>query len=592
MKFILQEDKFILAENIKFLLEERFILTEATALELAQKWTTQLVKTFDNVEASLKKYIEYADISKAKSKTQRRNTELAAKVKEATDDFEILLRQPASEINANITDIKEILKKCTTALEEIEPTVEATSENQTALLSLKKIINSLNSLYNLTSWSDTHIKKLKQLVEQFTTLVKTILDTSAIKAESTEIQKFKENCEKALELLNSLKNKLPTDFTSFEEADLVEYQENVKQALDVTNLKSATTLNKGLVIASFTRYQQQVEAIISKYTQLLESTIFTLQTDEEEKKARAGEMSVTSDQKDWKSKLAGAVNKDNVIKEFIYTTWKTKADAVLKIKEPLLAECESYGFGIEGDTKNPFIQFISDVYLKYINSFTPEKYNIIHNLVANGRLTGKDLSGDGDMGKGNLVFCKALYELDAKVIKLYLTKQYNLLRAAKKPDTFNYNSEMAFNILYNLTEVMTGEQTKDSTDKPLRAMTDIEQLEAKWTGQISDTAESETGKKKIANNAELIRQINTTENAIKVLAAIAIKFSSNDKIVAATQSCKEAKELMSKTTTLEDIQKLVASVERLYKIESINATQALSLIKSILESDQFTLTME
>ena len=49
---------------------------------------------------------------------------------------------------------------------------------------------------------------------------------------------------------------------------------------------------------------------------------------------------------------------------------------------------------------------------------------------------------------------------------------------------------------------------------------------------------------------------------------------------------------MSKTTTLEDIQKLVASVERLYKIESINATQALSLIKSILESDQFTLTME
>ena len=111
-------------------------------------------------------------------------------------------------------------------------------------------------------------------------------------------------------------------------------------------------------------------------------------------------------------------------------------------------------------------------------------------------------------------------------------------------------------------------------------MNEVEQLESKWTGQVSDTAEK-PAKNKIANNAELIKQINTSENAIKVLAALAVKFSSNDKITAAAQSCKEARELMSKTTTLEDIRKLVASVERLYKIESITTSQALSLIKSI-----------
>jgi hypothetical protein len=47
---------------------------------------------------------------------------------------------------------------------------------------------------------------------------------------------------------------------------------------------------------------------------------------------------------------------------------------------------------------------------------------------------------------------------------------------------------------------------------------------------------------------------------------------------------------MAKATTLEDTQKLVAKVERLYKIPNITKTQALALIKSILESDQFSLT--
>ena len=90
----------------------------------------------------------------------------------------------------------------------------------------------------------------------------------------------------------------------------------------------------------------------------------------------------------------------------------------------------------------------------------------------------------------------------------------------------------------------------------------------------------------------MLKQISSTDNAIKVLAALAIKFSSKDTLVAAVQSCAEAKALMAKTTTVSDILKLVASVERLYKIEHINATQAMSLVKSILEAEQFNLTKE
>jgi hypothetical protein len=82
----------------------------------------------------------------------------------------------------------------------------------------------------------------------------------------------------------------------------------------------------------------------------------------------------------------------------------------------------------------------------------------------------------------------------------------------------------------------------------------------------------------------------TTDDAIDVLVALAVKFSSNDEIIKAVKSCAEVVSRMAKATTLEDTQKLVAKVERLYKIPNITKTQALALIKSILESDQFSLT--
>lgn len=584
--------KFILNENNKFFLEERFILTEATAAELAQKWTIQFLKTFDNTEAVLNKYIEYASISKDKDKAQRQLNTWATKLKDAIEDFEIVLRQPLTDITADLASAKtglgtclEVLGDAITVFEDTKSSITTSTEN---LISLKKVINPLNALYSATTWSAANVTKLKQLIEKVKELGARIFDSSAIETDLANVQKFKEDCTKCLDLLTVLKTKISTstDFTKFSSEDLATYQAEVKRIIDSVHLKEASALNKGIVIANFSLYWKQVQMLIAGYSTI--SNLASLNP----KSMNIDLDAASTDQKDWKSKLARAVKKDTVIQEFIYTTWPESASEVLKIKDTLLPECEAYGFETEGEHKNPFISFISEVYLKYKGLITLEKYNAIHNLVADNKLTGKDLTGEGDMSQGNLVFCKALYSLDAKVIKLYIRKQYNLLKAVIKDDRFKTNAELAFNALYSLTEIATGDATKNSASMSLRPMNDIEQLEAKWTGQISDTAEADSNKKKIATNAELIRQINTTENAIKVLVALAIKFSSNDKVVALAQSCKEARELMSKTTTLEAIRKLVASVERLYKIESITATQALSLAKSILESDQFTLTLE
>jgi hypothetical protein len=219
----------------------------------------------------------------------------------------------------------------------------------------------------------------------------------------------------------------------------------------------------------------------------------------------------------------------------------------------------------------------------------PQTYNVIHNLVADNVLSGKDITGTGVMTKGNLVFCKALYRLEPGAIKMYVKKQHNILQAATKPDMFASNAELAFNILYAVSQVQSGRATKFSTEMQLRSIAQIEQLEKKWTGTVSNTAEDSTTKTK---TAELLKQIKDTTAATKLLVALAIKFSSNTKLTALVQAYTETRQLMKQSTTPIELQKLVASVENLYKITNITAAQALSLSKSVVESDQFEFTKE
>lgn len=581
MKFILTENKFTLSENSRIPLEERFLLTEATGAELAQKWTTQFLKTFDTAEAALNDYLRWAATLSTSDTTIERFKTLATQINTATTDFEITLRQPMSEIIRSLAVAKEELRAVIIALINGVSAVDETPENKDALTALKNIITELNTYYSKPTWTALEVKKLKEIIDRFTSLEDPLFDVSALEETIETIEAFKKDCFKCLELITTLKTKLPADFSKFSASDLSTYQHTVKLLIDVIMDDITDTLTRSLTLADFHSYQNQVKTLKAGYFKI--SQLPSLNT----------KIDVTSGgTTDWQAKLAKAIDKSKVIQEFIYTTWPKDAELVLQIKEALLAECEAYGFDQTGLRINPFISFISEAYLtKYRGKLTPAKYNVIHNLVSHHYLTGEDIAGKGVMGYGNVIFCRALYTLDPAVIKLYIKKQYSLLRAAKRPPEYASNAEMTFNIIYNISERITGDATKNSIDMALRPLSDIEQLEASWTGQISDTADDDVTKN-ILPNVELIKQIDTTKNAIDVLVALATKFSSNDKISAAVRSCTEAKKVLTETTTFEEIQKIVASVERLYKLESITASRALSLIKSILESDRFRLTKE
>lgn len=82
MKFILNEHKkFILEE--KFILKEENILTEASVADVAVKWTNYFKSTLDNTRAVLKKYIDFAGISKFSQETKTKFTEVKETIKKA-----------------------------------------------------------------------------------------------------------------------------------------------------------------------------------------------------------------------------------------------------------------------------------------------------------------------------------------------------------------------------------------------------------------------------------------------------------------------------------------------------------------------------
>ena len=590
MKFILQEDKFIL--NEKFLLNERFVLNEDILLE-AQATAKQLVIDLTKLNTLLPELLKYLP-------TGVNAAFVEGSVLEGTT-LDII-----NDIKTGCSNVLELLNKNPSFQETIKKIHEKVLDTEATYSDEEiKVLQPL--CYQIASDGNSVKDRLKSLKnqkgdfgEQLTTL-------------QERLPKLQASIEELYKLIN-LKDGDPEDERPVDDKP---ENEPITYKLNKTNLEleigqtfklEVTSEPKKDISADKIKFESTTPAIVkvakSGLLKAFKAGAATIKVTidkvelncavvvKAKKDKPKKEPIKTTDGIDWKTKLASAIDKDTVIEEFIYTTWPEYAQAqeVIKIKAALLQECEHYGFLTTGEKLNPFITFISTVYLKNDYGVKPELYNVIHNLVASNVLAGKDLASKGEMGHGNLVFCKALYKLDAGAIKLYIKKQHNLLKAAKRPDTFESNAEMAFNILYKVATVVQGKDARNATDMQLRSMAEIEQLEARWIGEVSDTAEEP--KNKVATNAELIKQIDTTEDAINVLIAIAIKFSTSDEITKAVKGCTEAKQRMSKSFTIAETQALVAKVERLYKLTAINASQALKLVKSILESDKFNLTKE
>ena len=461
--------KFILSESKRFLLEERFTLNEdntlleASAEAVAQSWTQKFKATFDTTEAVLKKYIEYAGLTKAASAQQTQLKTLKSKLDPVAQELANTMELPIEDLAADkFATAKAELTNYVQALVEIQKSVNSTAETADTFTLLATKIKALNVLRTrFGQWKPQDSATVKDTLNWVSKNINPILSTASLDANAAGVETFKQLCTECLEALQTFKTELPDQpesFTGFSAEDIKAYCTPIKQLIDTVKLPDPDKLNKGVVVKNLATCQAQAQAIKEIYTQVLQTPVMV-----KAKQETADKIQVESDPKttDWAVKFAEAVNKEAVIEEFIYTTWPKQGSQVLAIKQALLEECTYYGFT---ESENKFLSFINSVYLNQQFSMRPLTYNVIHNLVANNStkiLSPEDLIGKGSLQKGNLIFCKALYALDDNAIKLYLTKQANLLKASPKTDSpFQEAPEMAFNILYKVDTVQRGSQTQ------------------------------------------------------------------------------------------------------------------------------------
>lgn len=662
MKFILQEDKFILTEGTKFLLEERFTLNEGllfeagatlanlkTAIKALSSLFPKVLKateaglsisilggvpvrgTKEQVEKQIKDGCQTTqDLLSKKRNFKELLTKMAEKTKEQGEtkgyskedliSIEPLCNRIEEDMNGVISKFSNLARgngapaDQFNSLYEVLPRLNANIEKLYGLvdkpvdekqpykykLTKEELTLKIGETYDLNSLVEVTPRKDIVPTFEFAATIATIDDKNVLTAETAGSGELKIKVDDQeftcrVTITEATQYSLKPEKFELHPGDtlLLDIQANPKQDTPIkatfvsedTKIATVDTEGKITAVAEGTTI---IKATVADQTLTCDLTVTA-----EENAGEEIDTQTTADI-DWKTKLASAVNKEAVIEEFIYTTWPEKAEEVIKIKAALLQECTSYGFLLTGPAANPFLDFISSVYLDAAYTIRPLTYNVLHNLVANDVLKLEDLTGNGEMQGGNLIFCKALYKLEDGAIKMYIHKQAELLKAALMNKSgvpkFASKGERAFAILYQIdTKKLEskGGKIDSSADMTLRSMPALEDLEYKWTGAVSSTAVAKT---KAVTASEVLKQIKNTGDAVKVLVALAIKFSSNNSVNDLVRSCIEAQTLLSKNTTPDELQKLVASVEKTYKIHEITASKALQVINSILESERFDLT--
>lgn len=565
MKFILNENKkFLLRE--KFILNEAIILTEASIVDVAKKWKIALDTNIEESKKALNKLKDWAKISTDLSDKK----DSINKIKQVKKTLETSLRMPESDLislEANESQaIKQEAIECIDIIKSVKSLVDKTIQTK-----IDNQDTTINSIVNKNSWNIDDIKKLKSLIDFINKLLEDNLDVENITSKEYLVDDLKSACEESIKLVDKIKSLPNIKFDNFGEDELNDYIECVQKIVENASFKKILNMtNGGLVIANIGAYVNKVNSAVNLYNEFLKLNIWE---DNENKE-------------DWALRYNKAVNKEAIIEAFIYRTWPKDAEKVIKIIKAFQQECVSYGF----TKNNPFISFISEVYLKY--NLSVEAYNIIHNQVASKALAAEDLviGAPSTLGAANLVFCKAFYELDSSNMKVYLKKQNALSKITSVPAQFKSIKEVVYNIFYKNSEIIRGNNLK-SFDQTLNDLKTVERLEQKYIGDVTNvsTVDANIEKNTDISIKTIIDKINSVDEAINVVAALAIKFSSSKKIIEQVKNNQKVSEFMYQNTTVSRLQSLIIRVDDKYGLRLINESQAYNLVKSILSSDKFKL---
>lgn len=399
-------NKFILSENIKhiltekYLLDERYILTEATDnLDVAIAWGNEIKKHLPKVKEIInkaknslnptKKDINLNNLVKDidTARTSVRNSQqLPVKENRANESLKVSLNEYSKAVSNIIT----ALDTASTGYDEIH--------GQNGLLAT---LEKFNSLLSTRAWTLPNQRKALDIYKKLDEAVQaTFKQVTPITTEADgELQRI---CNKALEMADQLESNYLFNNKSVEidETVLDKYLSTLKGPLqsainNITANQNITTKPKDDVIDIFNSFINACEAV----KEAADNTAI--------KRAN-------SQQQDWMARYKSCTTEeefDSFWKDYFTLEWKDKAAAVKEFGIVFIEDLEKNGF----DTiNNALVKFLKTpiIYNLLGKTFGLAAYTVIRNAVVNGLINGGDLkASDSSLFRtSNIIFNPALYE--------------------------------------------------------------------------------------------------------------------------------------------------------------------------------------
>lgn len=426
--------KFILNEHKKFILEEKFILkeaeqlTEASAAEVALKWTNNFKSTLENTKNVLNKYISFAGISKNSANTKDVFTKTKDNINKTWAELEISLSMPEKDRAAELVALKAELKQYIDALNVVNKEIKD-KKSKYILTILNTRIAELAALDTKTEWTRSDFDDLVETHEWVEDTLLPLFDTTDIDNTSNNVEIFKQTCNDCLTLINIITNSLPNNFADFDDTSLRNYIEIMKTSAENTTIHNADSINKGLVIANIETFLKQVTKLKQNYEKISNTTVLSAtraKADQEKKDAEI--LSTKRQGREWESIYNKCLkSKDGAVATEKFWNGGLPTDSTTPNPNnlPIVSEEVSAGYykaawGEHAELIKSFTPFVQQVlelgwterdnaFISYLHKcdkdlLSKEAYSYIHNAFIKSYISENDLRAEGPLEKYNLIF--------------------------------------------------------------------------------------------------------------------------------------------------------------------------------------------
>lgn len=386
--------KYILEENIRHILSERFILNEDASTignDLKSLWGILTNYAKSNAE-SKESSTDTKNITNISQELSALNNTINNKSKGI---FQKAINKLADQ-TLKSTDIARIKGTTKEVLQKVEALLDASSiaDEAVAGTTVKDYLRQLKVLAASDDVSKETALKIKENVAKITDIINALAQKKSTGSNTSK--DLVTIAEDALMNVYNLQQFIP----KVGGADKFAALANADKLMNVVT----TIINDQKAGKTLSEQRQNILDFSNLTRKVIDASGITLNTDR-------------TNSVNWDDRFAKAKDKDSFWDSYYEKAWGNNSNKIRALGDPFRNQCEKLGFS---EKTNPFIHFIRKYIIEKNYPIGGSIYTAIHNAVASGKLDKELLRGTvGD--KINILDCKDLYTKSAKEIADYFS---------------------------------------------------------------------------------------------------------------------------------------------------------------------------